>query len=58
MARHLGVDWHTAWDAIKAEAILFALDGDALQSALEGVYEAQATGDLAGVLRRVQDLVA
>jgi hypothetical protein len=33
-----------------ASAVWFALDGDALQSALECVYEAQAAkGDLAGV---------
>lgn len=42
-----------------ASAAWFALDGDALQSALEAVYEAQAaTGDLAGVRRRVRDLLA
>lgn len=40
-----------------ASAAWFALDGDSLQSALEAVYEAQAaTGDLAGVRRRVRDL--
>lgn len=42
-----------------ASAVWFALDMDALQSALECVYEAQAaTGDLAGVRRSVQDLLA
>ena len=42
-----------------ASAVWFALDSDALQTALEAVYEAQAArGDLAGVRRRVQDLLA
>lgn len=42
-----------------ASAVWFALDSDALQSALDCVYEAQAaTGDLAGVRRSLQDLLS
>lgn len=42
-----------------ASTVWFALDSDALQSALEALYEAQAArGDLNGVRRRVQELLA
>lgn len=42
-----------------ASAVWSASDHDPIQSALEAVYEAQAaTGDLAAVRRRVQDVLA
>lgn len=42
-----------------AASVRFALESDALESALESVYEAQAaTGDVAGVRRIIQDVSA